>query len=184
MPRRMKIDGRVRLLTNRIYCLMCSPFGSGNHTKLHIRNPRQPVYDDRICINCGRIFHSRDGKIRKNCSYCSVKKHRYKIKVMAVEYKGGKCSRCGYRKSIRALEFHHLDPEHKEFCIAGSHLSWESIRKELDKCDIVCSNCHAEIEEELDSLSSIRVMPSADNRQTAVRLGSQGPTFAPLAQSD
>ena len=41
-----------------------------------------------------------------------------RIKEQLVEYKGGKCERCGYNKSMRALEFHHLDPSEKDFGIS------------------------------------------------------------------
>ena len=70
---------------------------------------------------------------------------------MAVEYKGGCCEKCGYKKYIGALEFHHLDPNEKDFGIAdkGFIRSWDKIKKELDKCILVCSNCHKEIHNEI-----------------------------------
>ena len=69
---------------------------------------------------------------------------------MAVEYKGGKCVRCGYKKCVRALEFHHLDPDGKDFPVSsrGACKSWERIKEELGKCILVCANCHAEIHDE------------------------------------
>jgi DNA-directed RNA polymerase subunit RPC12/RpoP len=64
-----------------------------------------------------------------------------------VDYKGGGCQTCGYSRCLRALDFHHLDPTTKRFSIAGSHnRSWESLRQELDRCLLVCSNCHGQIE--------------------------------------
>ena len=59
----------------------------------------------------------------------------------------GKCSMCGYDKNYAALEFHHRNPENKVFNLDSRNLSntnWDSILKELDKCDLLCSNCHAE----------------------------------------
>jgi len=81
----------------------------------------------------------------------AVKKRRRKLKEMAIEYKGGKCQECGYNKAKTALEFHHLDPNEKDFGIAakGHTRSWEKIKIELDKCIMVCSNCHREIHEDL-----------------------------------
>jgi hypothetical protein len=66
---------------------------------------------------------------------------------MAKEYKGGCCSVCGYDRCIEALEFHHLDPEKKDFGISnkGYTRSWEKIKKELDQCEILCANCHREV---------------------------------------
>ena len=75
-----------------------------------------------------------------------VSRRRRELKIKAVEYKGGKCSKCGYNKCINALQFHHVDRSTKEFGISskGFSKSWDAIKKELDKCDILCSNCHAE----------------------------------------
>ena len=83
----------------------------------------------------------------RKCSIDSVQKRRYLIKELAVEYKGNKCEICGYNKCIDALEFHHLDPTQKDFGISqkGYTRSWEKVKKELDKCVMVCSNCHKEI---------------------------------------
>ena len=66
---------------------------------------------------------------------------------MAIEYKGGKCECCGYDKCVSALEFHHLDSSTKEFGIGqkGYTRSWDKNKEELDKCILVCANCHIEI---------------------------------------
>lgn len=75
---------------------------------------------------------------------------RRAIKKMLIEYKGGKCERCGYNKSMRALEFHHLDPSEKDFGISKQiNRNIDDLKKEVDKCILLCSNCHAEIHEEL-----------------------------------
>jgi hypothetical protein len=81
----------------------------------------------------------------KKCTVDAVKKRRYSIKKMAVEYKGGKCEKCGYNKYIGALEFHHVDGE-KDFGIGakGYTRSWTKVKEELDKCTMLCSNCHKE----------------------------------------
>lgn len=85
----------------------------------------------------------------------AVSKRRRKIKDMAIEYKGGKCFLCGYKKCKDALEFHHLDSKKKEFAISkdGTTRSWERIKKEIRKCMLVCSNCHRELHSQKRSLS-------------------------------
>ena len=77
----------------------------------------------------------------------AVRKRRKKIREMAKEYKGGKCVLCGYSKYLGALDFHHLDPSKKGFEIStrGLTRSWEKIKMELDKCILVCANCHREL---------------------------------------
>ena len=81
----------------------------------------------------------------------AVTKRRKKLREMAVEYKGGKCSLCGYSKCIAALEFHHIDSSKKDFGLSEDGLtrSWVRIQSELDKCLLVCSNCHREIHERI-----------------------------------
>jgi len=66
-------------------------------------------------------------------------------KKRAIEYKGGKCEVCGYSRCHRALKFHHLNPAEKEFSISSSFRYWDAIKAELDKCILVCGNCHDEI---------------------------------------
>ena len=70
-------------------------------------------------------------------------------KIKLVEYKGGCCEICGYKKSMDALAFHHKDPNEKDFQISSKSYSYERLKIEVDKCILVCSNCHIEIHEEL-----------------------------------
>lgn len=77
----------------------------------------------------------------------AVSKRRKALRHKAVEYKGGKCSICGYDKCLKALEFHHL--KNKDFGLSekGITRSWEKMKLELDKCILVCANCHRELHE-------------------------------------
>lgn len=64
-------------------------------------------------------------------------------KRMAVERYGGKCTDCGGVFPLCVYEFHHLGPEQKE--VNPSHLLTGNLEKawaELDKCVLLCSNCH------------------------------------------
>lgn len=84
----------------------------------------------------------------------AVKKRRRKLREMAREYKGGKCMMCGYNKCQRALSFHHVNPKNKEFDLSSRGLtrSWERIKKEIDKCVLLCANCHMEIHDGITQL--------------------------------
>lgn len=81
---------------------------------------------------------------------------------MAVAYKGSKCERCGYDRCVEALEFHHTDPTKKDFNISskGHTRSWNRVQAELDKCVMLCANCHREIHAELAALSGNTEMKS------------------------
>lgn len=84
----------------------------------------------------------------------AVKKRRKVLRQRAVEYKGGRCILCGYNKCIDALEFHHSNAVNKDFGLSqkGITRSWQKVRKELDKCVLICANCHREIHAGLRSL--------------------------------
>jgi 5-methylcytosine-specific restriction endonuclease McrA len=84
-------------------------------------------------------------RIKTMTSSESVILWRKRVKIRLVEYKGGKCQICGYNKCFTALEFHHLNPNSKDFTISGKSLSFEKLKYEVDKCILVCSNCHSEI---------------------------------------
>ncbi len=92
------------------------------------------------------IKHSdKKSKVKINLLETRLKR-RTLIKNKAVDYKGGKCSKCNYNRCVSALEFHHLNPLNKDFTISKFlNFSWEKIKNELDKCELVCSNCHREI---------------------------------------
>jgi len=110
------------------------------------------------CKECDRDYNKTNQHRRRK--YCQKWRNRNKkstqkynqkeiekkkvVKLKAIEYKGGGCVKCGYKKCEAALEFHHLDPKEKEFLISSKHCNWDIIKKELDKCILVCSNCHRE----------------------------------------
>lgn len=82
----------------------------------------------------------------KSCVSIKTVEIQRRMKKEAVDYKGGKCVTCGYDKCQAALEFHHLDPKEKDFSISHhKNKSFENIKKELDKCALLCKNCHAEL---------------------------------------
>ncbi len=84
---------------------------------------------------------------RREAMIKAVSKRRKKIKALAIEYKGGKYQLCGYSRYQGALELHHRDPKEKSFGIGekGYTRSWDSVRCELDKCILLCANCHREV---------------------------------------
>lgn len=74
-----------------------------------------------------------------------VRRRYKKLKLDAVAYKGGKCERCGYDKCNGAMTFHHTDPSIKDADWNRMRKwSWEKIKAELDKCEMLCANCHHE----------------------------------------
>jgi endogenous inhibitor of DNA gyrase (YacG/DUF329 family) len=126
------------------------------------KNFNQPSDQLVECVQCSKMFYPTKQNLRR-AKFCSMKckningveKWRINTKFKAVDYKGGSCIKCGYNKCKEALEFHHRDPSQKEFGIGhkGITRSWENLQKELDKCDMLCANCHREVHVELKILA-------------------------------
>lgn len=114
------------------------------------------------CKVHGDCEHNHQNKC-KQCNVDRVQRRRYELKENAVEYLGGKCCKCGYDKCIGALDFHHKDPSEKDFGVGASGYtrSWEKVKQELDKCILVCANCHRELHWELnkDRRDMVRNIP-------------------------
>ena len=115
----------------------------------------------RLCPRCEtkcktEDFYNKNGILYASiyCKQCATKQSMTRMKnfkIKCVEYKGGKCVVCGYKKYIGALEFHHLDRTQKSFNISNlrSYTFDQTVIDELDKCALVCANCHREVEAEI-----------------------------------
>lgn len=118
---------------------------------------------NRLCTKCNLTkpitdFYKKSikDKVYHWCKRCmsqiSIDTHRH-LKQQSIEYKGGKCIVCNYNKCSQSLVFHHIDPNEKDFGIASNKTrSWEKIKKELDKCVLLCHNCHNEVHAGLTQL--------------------------------
>lgn len=120
----------------------------------------QKMYDEigslkKVAKLAGRSFETVKKyvqvrtRVKKVTNSESVILWRKRTKKKLIEYKGGKCELCGYNKCDSALQFHHKDPTEKDFSISGKSLSFDRLKEEVDKCMLVCSNCHAEIHENI-----------------------------------
>lgn len=98
----------------------------------------------KICKLCGQKFKDYQNRCRARCGSCNTKIRRYRAKAAAVKHLGGKCQKCGWVGDQAAFQFHHLKPKEKDFIIgSAANKSWDYIKKELTKCILLCSNCHA-----------------------------------------
>jgi Homeodomain-like domain/Helix-turn-helix domain len=118
---------------------------------------------NRPTLRCDKhgptLFGQRGDDPAYRCLRCrseAVTRRRRRVKAKLVEEAGGQCAVCGYDRHIGALQFHHLDPGVKRFTIAGVgvSLSLERARHEVEKCILLCANCHAEVEGGLISAES------------------------------
>lgn len=153
-------NGCGALTDNPKYCSRkCS---NGTNNKITLFPKRKPEGSCKVCgktirtvlsycsDECNQIKKDLSAKRKRKRTSETVIEWRREIKRKAVEYLGGKCIKCGYDKCVRALQFHHRNPEEKEFAISNpSTRARIIVRLELDKCDLLCANCHAEEEDRL-----------------------------------
>jgi len=147
----IKIDGKFHNLQNRKFCLECSPFKQ--HNTIDLSRPEIPP-EMRFCTECEKVkpiteFSSNGKYLCANCKKCASPKtieRQRKRKKECLKYKGERCIICGYNKHDGSLVFHHIDPTQKDFGISRwTTASLERTKSELDKCVLVCANCHGEI---------------------------------------
>ena len=110
------------------------------------------------CLSHGETEFFIDSRGRYRCKKCrseAVVRRRRKVKAILVAEAGGRCSVCGYDRNMRALQFHHLDPSLKrhEMNAKGVAIAIDKLRAEARKCVLLCSNCHAEVEDRKASIS-------------------------------
>ena len=144
-------DVRYSIFTKRRYCFDCSPWKGRNNQKLE-------SYDsiNKICTICKeQKLRSEFSDTESRCKPClnniiRIKRIVFKEKCLA--YLTPYCSVCGYKKCIAALQFHHLDKTSKKFEICHSVCKdFDKVKNELDKCIVLCFNCHMEAHFSSDS---------------------------------
>lgn len=111
----------------------------------------------KLCIDCKisksteDFYNQKDhsyGKMSycKKCFNVRCQKRWVNRKINAINYKGGKCEDCSLELSnshYAVFEFHHLDPSAKDHDWSTLRLqSLHTIELELDKCALLCANCH------------------------------------------
>ncbi len=141
-------------------CFTCniSISSKNKYCKLCNENRLNSIKESCSCPVCGckkdetstRRYQSGRKSFQAYCKKCTAGRifiYAREMKQKCVEYKGGKCELCGYDKCNSALDFHHRDPSEKDFSISrvATRRFDDEIKSELDKCDMICSNCHREV---------------------------------------
>ena len=107
----------------------------------------------KTCPKCKEDLHRskfytrKDGRPTGYCKDCLNKNSTERSRILkkkAIEYKGGKCEKCGYDRYDGALEFHHIDPSQKDIKLSSTRRGWKKVKEEIDKCILLCANCHRE----------------------------------------
>lgn len=101
------------------------------------------------CKECLRedykVYREANGKKVRDKNHKTNKEHYYDNRAFIDSLKlSVGCVLCGYNKHPQALQFDHLDPNKKSFTISSNlRKSKETIEKEIQKCRVLCANCHA-----------------------------------------
>ncbi len=115
-----------------------------------LKTTLKPFNEQEYICDCGEANPENFyGRMKKTCSKCHnlrTGKTGKNNRLFAVKTLGGKCMTCGYSKYTGSLDIHHLDPNIKDKnfdCLRG----WckERILAEIEKCVLLCRNCHAEV---------------------------------------
>lgn len=75
------------------------------------------------------------------------------------------CKRCS-ENHIACLDFHHSDANEKEFSLGEAirrGYSKETIQREMDKCEVLCANCHRKLHhEEKSGSTEVAILPALE----------------------
>jgi transposase len=130
-----------------------------------IKRNTKKVLDSRI--NAASEAKKRE-KV-KNCPSDDVYRNwKRQIRKKRLDYLrgifGDRCQVCGYDRSQRALNFHHVDEGAKQFNISGvkAESRMERLLTEVSKCVLVCTNCHAEIHDGITRPPALIQLPKLD----------------------
>ena len=89
-------------------------------------------------------WYERNKEAEREKAKLRQSERRKQFKEWYKEYKSNlKCGKCGFSHPA-ALDFHHTDSSKKEFSLGstGLSVSKERFLKEIQKCEILCANCH------------------------------------------
>ncbi len=148
-PNRVEVDGKIRNMQRRKYCLECSPFGEHNTKKIHEpEEKRIHTSKETRCLKCGNTapdnFYGTKKHICKQCHNKYTHAKGKEKRMYALEKLGGKCVSCGFNKYPCSLDIHHTDPSIKDEHFKSIRgWSLERIDREMESCVLLCRNCHS-----------------------------------------
>lgn len=129
------VNGSNKHAVRKPHCKVCGT-----------KNPKKFYYGRKtFCTPCWSK--------RETVKFAPVRRQRRTmLKYAAVQAKGGCCQKCGYRKNLAALQFHHPNRAHKHEKwhllfrqVAHSSKHIKTLAAQLDCCELLCANCHAEV---------------------------------------
>lgn len=129
-------------------CTVCGESKPEDQFSWRFRGKRRAA-DCKACHRAWRIaYYAANSKhLEKRMVFRRVRS----LKAWIVDMKARVgCATCA-EKHPAALDFHHVDPEEKEISpsrLASKGWGRARIKKELDKCIVLCANCHRKLHHE------------------------------------
>jgi hypothetical protein len=140
-------NGKKHNCQRRKYCFICSPFGQHNTIKLEeLKNGRGK------CKLCGKPVQRNSNSSK--CYSCFFNQRQSQMILKVQDIVGDKCWICGYNRTWRNIAFHHVDKSQKLFGLTTREFvgyKWSRVFIEMQKCVVVCMNCHGEIHDNIIS---------------------------------
>ena len=118
--------------------------------------------------------HHQRTKKKKRKQQNQLKDKRQHFVLEEMQRRGGKCAKCGF-SDIRALDWHHLNPDEKVNSISEmirDRVCMDKLQVELDKCELICANCHRIEEQRLGNWTKNKIVEGGMSIYEAVQTGS------------
>ena len=121
----------------------------------------------KITKTIDSFYNKSGGRSRKYCKSCLntyTQDRIRKVKIKMILYKGGKCEKCKLElenSHYSVFEFHHIDPNEKDINFKYIKMQkWTKIKNEIDKCSLLCSNCHRITHAEIENANYKNILKS------------------------
>jgi hypothetical protein len=145
------INGEKHRMYYREFCLKCVPINK--EANKHLYNKPNKNFNGVLdntklrCKECNKFYlYKRHGYSCSptKCGRCLNRNTKHQHKKMSVDYLGGRCINCGWDLFVEGLAFHHKNRDIKDFTISSNRTSsWKRLKRELNKCVLLCLVCHA-----------------------------------------
>lgn len=111
------------------------------------RYKNDPEHREKV-LRRSREYHAKNRSriLKRMSSYGRKRRAAVSSKINAIKTERG-CGNCGI-KDFRVLDFHHRDPRKKSFCVSHTTKGEKKTLEEIQKCEVLCANCHRIVEHE------------------------------------
>jgi len=100
-----------------------------------------------VCKSCHNNYNRQHYQRNKDLYITKAKKRTVKQRKiqreLLAEIKSVPCKDCGVRYPSYVMQFDHKSNKHFNISDCIGQVGWNTMKAEIEKCDVVCANCHA-----------------------------------------